>query len=245
MAKKNKKVVAAPEVKPFVVTLNPLNINQPVDICQSFNSVSTAWEEPVEEPKPIVHKCSVKKAQRFFGILALLVIAAVAVFALVVNPAFTNNMVGVWSVQTVELWKTGDWIVFGGLYVGAVVCVSILVRWFLHSIGCKAKRRNKRCCRKCEFYKFAWTEVILFIGAFVGLAYGFAANNFLGFTGLYNKVITVINALLANGFNLAALSPFDLKVAYGIAGVGAIIVLLVIFSLGHKVVDKRRAKYSA
>ena len=47
------------------------------------------------------------------------------------------------------------------------------------------------------------------------------------------------------GFNLAALSPFDLQVAYGIAGVGAIIVLLVIFSLGHKVVDKKRANRSA
>lgn len=244
MAKKSKKTVEAPVIKPFRVSLNPLNINQPVSVCQTFETVATAYEEPVVEA-PVVHKCSVKRAQRFWGILALLLIAAVAVFALVLAPDFAANMANVWTYVPHGHWKLADWGLFVGLYLGAIICVSILVRWFLHSIGCRAKRRNKRCCRRCEFYKFAWTVIFVGLGSFIGLAYGFAAINFLGFTALYNNVIEVINLLLASGFNLATLSPLHVIGAYVVIAIVVLFVLFVIITLAHKAKDRKRAKYRA
>ena len=76
-AKKQAKAQAAatPVVKPFSVTLKPLQIVQPVSICQSFNSVSSAWEEPAA---PVETKKKKRRGRKFFRFLLVLVLLAVA-----------------------------------------------------------------------------------------------------------------------------------------------------------------------
>ena len=235
---KAKAAEVKPVVKPNVVTLKPLNIIQPVEICQTFKAEQCAYVEP-EPVVPVVHKCSVKKAQRFFGILALLVLALTAVAALVLFPEFTNARIVAYSTVSCGQWTRDDWILYIGTFLGSVAAVSILVRWFLHSIGCKAKRRNKRCCRKCETYKFMWTFAIISAAGFLGLA----AANLLGFNNVRDNLLEVVNSIFANGFTFT--NPKHLVGAMGLGILVAIFVLLVLFSLGHKAKDKKRAKYSA
>lgn len=236
---KNKKAKTAevkPVVKPNVVTLKPLNIIQPVSICQTFKTVQTAYVEP--EP-PVIHKCKMKKAQRRWGLLALILLVVTVVLALFVAPDFTAARVAAFSTLSCGLWTLHDWVLYIGTFIGAVTCVSILVRWIGHSIGCKAKRKNLPCCKKCEFYKFIWTFVFISIVAFLGLSFA----NVLGYNNVRDNLLEVVTSIFANGFTFA--NPKYFVGAIGLAILLGLFVFFVILTLAHKARDKRRAKYIA
>ncbi len=84
MSRKSKKQAAqaAPVVKPFAVTLKPLEIVQPVAICQTFNSCSSAWEEPAPVAAPKKKKRGFfRRLFRFLLVVVLLaVVYAVAAY---------------------------------------------------------------------------------------------------------------------------------------------------------------------
>lgn len=257
MSKKNKgaKNVPAQPVKPepYKYTFRPVHLETPVEIIQSFHYTSTAKQEfgnaipeydapvavaPVEKKnkkeKTKKAKCGVRKAQNFFFVLTLLVVAAlVAAYFMVAD---VKNLVDLVLNSNKDLplnqWESGNYIFAIAPFVVAAFLVSIVLRWLVHPIVCKAKK-CKHCCARCEFLKYTWT--VLFVG--VAGAVALVLTQTLGFDKIYNSALNVVNEVLAGN----AINPKQAYTIYCLIASVVVLVLLIIISIVHKAKDKRRA----
>ncbi len=245
MSKNKSKVETAVQpapVVPNVVTLKPIQIVQPIEFLQQFNALANSpqmFEEPVAEvEEPVKRKCGIRKVQNFFFVIALLVIVA-AVVGYFMLPDFVNQLVArgdLYGSLDFKEWLLADvLLVLGGL-AAIVAVVSIVIRWLLHPITCKA-RKGKRCCAKCEFHKYLWTFTFVGVAAFFVLAF----NQVYGLHRVYNYIVIAINDFLSLG--MAAVQT-DMIPYIAIGAIALLFVIFVIVTLVHSARCRRAAKYA-
>jgi uncharacterized BrkB/YihY/UPF0761 family membrane protein len=233
-----KKPVQPTGEQPVKYTFRPVHLETPVDVIQRFNYASSAYQQfqdqiplnngyettGVETVPTVVqeHKCGIRKVQNFFFVLAVLAILAIFVgfigipsIAEIVNQVLSANT----TVQLVD-WSLGNYIYAIVPFVVLSFLVSIIIRWLLHPITCKAKK-GRHCCFGCEFLKYIWT--VLFVGIFGAVALVYTKT--LGF----DKILT-------SAFNAISSGVFNEKQIYAVYCLGlavVVLVLLVIISIAH------------
>ena len=274
MAKKNKaaQTQAAPATPDVVtITFRPVHLETPIEIVQSFNMISSASQEydenvnfhgqpaPVEEPvkgkkakkekKAKKAKCGVRKVQNFFFFLTFLALAGIVALyfmdkASLANGATYNETYLGYFLQAFEtnaLVELHNWT--SAHYLNAIIpfvvltfLLAIVVRWILHPLGCKV-RKGKHCCAGCEFLRYVWT--VIFVG--IILAYLCAITGFFGFNLILESAIKVVNTVLAGG----AINQTQALTIYALMASGAVLVVLLLITLIHHGLDKKRARKRA
>ena len=114
--------------------------------------------------------------------------------------------------------------------------VSFVWRTLVHPIGCKAKK-ERRCCKSCEFISYVWTVIILGGITAVALAY----FRIYLVRPIAKLTVDVIKNTLA--FNFAGFGKKEWFIL--VAGLFAVVafIIFVIASIKHKKECKKLAKY--
>ena len=171
MSKKNN-LKATPEVKPLtnVFKLKPLTIEQPIEIIQAVKL--TAPEQPAEPaPAPAAApkkaKCKVRKAQKAWLVITLLLaIAAVAAFLLNTPvTALVNRLIESNTTNDYAAWTLTNHALTAGIILFAAFVASVLVRFILHPFACKVKK-GKPCYLRREANKFWWAMLVFGLALF-------------------------------------------------------------------------------
>lgn len=223
-------------VTPTVFRLKPLRIEQPIEIIQSVSLTGPEQpEEPKAAPAPVAApapeapkkaKCKVRKAQKFWFVIALLLVAAFAA-AFALYAPFYNFLLALRDSNAANdyaAWTPLNHGATAGLILFVAFIATILVRFICHPFGCKAKK-GKACCRRCESNKFFWTLLVLGLGAFALDAF--------------------VLKFLSTEKAIAGLLAFNMFALIGFGAAALVFILLVITSIAHRRNHKRQAKAAA
>ena len=226
-------------VTPTVFRLKPLRIEQPIEIIQS---VSLTGPEQPEEPKaapapapvaapapeaPKKAKCKVRKAQKFWFVVTLLLVAAFAA-AFALYAPFYNFLLSLRDSNAANdyaAWTPLNHGLNAGLILFVAFVVSVLVRFILHPFACKTRKGKGNCCKRCERKKFFWALLVF------GLA-AFALDAF-------------VLKFLSTEKAIAGLLAFNMFALIGFGAAALVFILLVITSIAHRRNHKRQAKAAA
>ena len=149
-------------------------------------------EKPKKERKPKV-KCPVRKGQKVWFVITLVLIAAFVGLSFVLEPvaAIKTQILDVFKAE--EISGTINLAIFAGGIILATAILAFLFRLLVHPLGCKAKK-GQTCYQRKENAKYLWT-FFFFLVIVIALLYvmdwhGFASiitgglNSFTSFPNL-------------------------------------------------------------
>ena len=197
--------------------------------------ISEETEAPVEEPKskkkkekvkkPKV-KCPVRKGQKVWFVITLIVIAAFVGLSFVVEPVtnIRNTILDVFKAEEVS-GTTNLAILASGIILSTAIA-AFLFRFITHPLVCKAKK-GKTCYQRKENAKYLWTFIFFFV-VIIALLY---VNDWHSF-----------KTIVTSGLNSISKFPnLDLP-GWGILGLAVLLLILLISAICKSISTNRKIR---
>ena len=230
-------------LKPYVYSFRPVHLETSVDVVQKYNHYSSAEQhfKAQDEKKDKKVKCSVRKIQNVFFALTLLIIIGLVCGYVAYDPLtkFVNDRITVHNTVPLVDWLKGDYVILFGSFGITVGLISVIIRWILHPLGCKAKK-HKHCCFICELIKFIWTMLI--VG--VALSIVLVSRKMLGFDKVLNSTVAVLKEFAASGYSLGYLASSKIEHLLPFVCIPLSLIVLVgliVITVKHNIKDKNMA----